>query len=84
MVDPAVPSSTKDVLAPTGAQGVKMSVRACVRPSGTFLKKTLKMSFRELKQASKQVSKQASKQASKQVSKQARKQAGKHPGQQAH
>ena len=32
-------------LAPTGAQGVKMCVRASVRASGTFLKITLQMSF---------------------------------------
>ena len=38
-----------DFLAPTGAQGVKMSVRPCVRACVTFLKKTLKMSFRDLK-----------------------------------
>ena len=54
-------------LAPTGAQGEAMS---CVRASVTLCKRTLKMSSKELKQASGQVSRQASKQASKQAGKQ--------------
>ena len=53
-------SELEPLLAPTGAQDVKMScVRACV----TLFKRALKMSSREL---NKQVSKQAGKQAGKQ------------------
>ena len=52
-----------------GAQGEAMSVR----PSMTFLKRTLKMS-------SSSILKQAIKQASKQASKQAGKKTGKHAG----
>ena len=67
-------------LAPTGAQDVKMScVRACV----TLFKRTLKMSSRELKQASKQESRQAGKHAGKQADRQAGRQASKQVGRQA-
>ena len=56
---------------------------SCVRGSVTLFKRTLKMSSRELKQASKQASRQAGKQASRQAGKQASRQASKQASRQA-